>query len=160
MSSPVRTALVGALLLASASASAVQAEDASVKVRLEARGVKYVVDDDGDFRVTYNYAKEKRTQLVYVSGNTGSIGGFSIRKIFSPAARVEKDGITGAKALELMDDSRKKALGGWELSGEVLYYVIKLPDSIDAVQLESAMDIAAEAADDMEIEFSGDRDDL
>lgn len=62
MSSPVRTTLVGALLLPLLS-HLPQAEDASVKVRLEARGVKYVVDDDGDFRVTYNYSKEKRTQL-------------------------------------------------------------------------------------------------
>lgn len=160
MSSPARAALVGTLLLASAFAPAVQAEDGSVKSRLDARGVKYTVDGDGDFKVTYNYSKEKRTQLVFVSGSTESVGGFSIREIFSPAARVEKDGITGAKALELMGESRKNKLGGWELSGDVLYFVIKLPDSIDAAQLESAMDIAAETADDMEIEFSGDRDDL
>ncbi len=161
MSSSFRAALVGALLLASAfAAPAVQAEDGSVKSRLDARGVKYTVDDDGDFKVTYNYSKEKRTQLVFVSGATQSVGGFSIREIFSPAARVEKDGVTGAKALELMAESRKNKLGGWELGGDVLYFVIKLPDSIDAAQMESAMDIAAETADDMEIEFSGDRDDL
>lgn len=42
----------------------------------------------------------------------------------------------------------------------MLYFVIKLPDEISAAELESAMDIAAEMADDMEIELSGDRDDL
>ena len=31
---------------------------------------------------------------------------------------------------------------------------------LDAAQLESAMDIAAQTADDMELEISGDRDDL
>jgi hypothetical protein len=31
---------------------------------------------------------------------------------------------------------------------------------MDAAQLESAMDIAAQTADDMELEISGDRDDL
>ncbi len=161
MSSPVvRAALVGTLLLTSAVAPAVQAEDGSVKSRLDARGVKYTVDDDGDFKVTYNYSKEKRTQLVFVSGSTETVGGFQIREIFSPAARVEKDGINGAKALELMVESRKNKLGGWELSGDVLYFVIKLPDSMDAAQLESAMDIAAETADDMEIKLSDARDDL
>jgi hypothetical protein len=162
MSSSARIALVGALLFAGAVAvvPAVQAEDGSVKSRLDARGVKYTVDDDSDFKVTYSYAKEKRTQLVFVSGSTESIRGFSIRKIFSPAARIEKDSIDGAKALELMGESHKNALGAWELSGDVLYFVIKLPDSIDAAQLESAMDAAAETADDMEIKFSGDRDDL
>ena len=73
---------------------------------------------------------------------------------------MEKDGINGAKALELIAESRKNKLGGWEVDGDVLYFVIKLPDSMDAAQLESAMDIAAETADDMEIEISGDRDDL
>ena len=80
--------------------------------------------------------------------------------VLSPAARVEKDGIKGAKALELLTESRKNKVGSWEVGGDVLYFVIKLPDSLDAAQLESAMDIAAETADDMEIEFSGDRDDL
>jgi hypothetical protein len=46
------------------------------------------------------------------------------------------------------------------MSDDVLYFVIKLPDSADAAELESAMDIAAETADDMEIKFSGNRDDL
>ncbi|MGN6151224.1 MAG: hypothetical protein ACTHOH_04335 [Lysobacteraceae bacterium] len=157
-----RSTTLAAALLAGAFALApvARAEDASVKSRLDARGVKYEVDGDGDFKVTYNYSKEKRTQLVFVSGGTESVAGYNIREIFSPAARVEKDGIRGAKALELLAESRKNKLGSWEIGGDVLYFVIKLPDSINAEQLEKAMDIAAETADDMEIEISGDRDDL
>lgn len=160
MSSSARAVLFASLLLGSLLAPVAHAEDAAVKTRLDARGVKYEVDGDGDFKVTYNYSKEKRSQLVFVSGSTQSVGGFKIREIFSPAGRVEKDDIDGAKALELMAESRKNKLGGWELDGDVLYFVIKMPDSMDAAQLESAMDIAAETADDMEIEISGDRDDL
>jgi hypothetical protein len=153
----------GILLLALALASPASAQskgDPSVKKRLDARGLKYEVDDDGDFKMTYNYSKDKRTQLVFVSGDTESVGGFQIREIFSPAARVEKDGIDGKKALELIAESRQNKLGSWELEGDVLYFVVKLPDSMDAAQLESAMDIAAQTADDMELEISGDRDDL
>jgi len=134
--------------------------DASVKRRLEDRGIKFTVDDDGDFKVTYNYSKEKRSQLVFVSGSTQSVGGFVIREIFSPAARVEKDGVTGTKALELLRESSQNKLGSWELRGDVLYFVIKLPDEVNSAQLESAMDVAAQTADDMEIKYSGDRDDL
>ena len=107
-----------------------------------------------------NYSKEGRTQLVFVSGGTESVGGFKIREVSAPAARVEKDGITGSKAMELLGESRKNKLGSWEIGGDVLYFVIKLPDTINGEQLEAAMDIAAETADDMEIKFSGDRDDL
>ena len=136
------------------------AADASVAKRLDERGVKYEVDMDGDYKVTYNYAKEGRSQLVFVSGGTQSVSGFTVREVFSPAARVSSDGVDGAKALELMAESRQNKLGAWELAGDVLYFVIKLPDEISAAELESAMDIAAETADDMEIELSGDRDDL
>ena len=62
--------------------------------------------------------------------------------------------------MELLAESRKNKLGSWESAGDVLYFVIKVPDSLDAAQLESAMDIAAQTADDMELEISGDRDDL
>jgi hypothetical protein len=148
------------ILALAAPAAAQKAGDASVARRLDARGLTYKVDDDGDFKVTYSYSKEQRTQLVFVSGRTESVGGFKIREVFSPAALVDKDGIDGKKALELMAESHQNKLGGWELSGNVLYFVVKLPDNIDAAELESAMDIAAETADDMEQKISGDRDDL
>ncbi len=136
------------------------AADASVAKRLDARGVKYELDADGDYKVTYNYASEGRSQLVFVSGDTQSVAGFTVREVFSPAARVAADGVDGAAAARLLAESRSNKLGAWELAGDVLYFVIKLPDDMTAAQLEAAMDIAAETADDMEIEFSGDRDDL
>lgn len=64
------------------------------------------------------------------------------------------------KALELLTASSMNKLGSWEVRGDVLYFVIKLPDDVDAAALEQAMDIAAETADDMEIELSGDLDEL
>ena len=148
------------LLAAAFLSSAAHAEDASVTARLTSRGIKYELDGDGDYKVTYSYKQEGRTQLVFVSGKTEDVGGFKIREVFSPAGRVEKDGINGAKALELLKESRLNKLGSWELAGDVLYFVIKLPDNLDAGQLEAAMDIAAETADDMELKLSGDRDEL
>ncbi len=136
------------------------AADASVQARLDARGIKYEVDADGDYKVTYNFSNEGRTQLVFVSGSTQSVGGFLVREVFAPAARADHDLIDGARALELLRDSRRKKLGGWELHGEVLYFVVKIPDSVGGAELESAMDIAASVADEMEKEISGDRDAL
>lgn len=157
MSRPL-AALLG-LILVTAPALA-HAQDASVKRRLEDRGVKYQVDADGDFKITYNYKSEGRTQLVFVSGATESVGGFLVREVFSPAARVDQDGINGAKALELLKESSNNKLGSWEIRGDALYFVIKLPDSINGGELESAMDIAGEIADNMEKEISGARDAL
>lgn len=134
--------------------------DASVAQRLDARGVKYVIDEDGDYRVIYQYADEGRTQMAFVSGTTEDLAGFRIREVFAPAARLEEDGIDGARALALLADSRSRKLGAWETAGNVLYFVIKLPDSVDGAALEAALDIVAQVADDQEIEFSGDRDEL
>ena len=151
---------LAALLAAALPAPHALAEDASVASRLDARGVKYDVDEDGDYRVTYHYAEEDRTQLAYVSGRTETIAGFRVREVFAPAGWVERDGIDGAKALELLEESRRQKIGSWETGGGVLYYVIKLPDSVDAAGLEAALDIVAEIADNKEIELSGDRDEL
>ena len=156
----MRTIASLALLAIAASLSAPALADESVKRRLDAQDITYEVDGDGDYKVTYNYSKEGRTQLVFVSGSTESVAGFTIREVFAPAARIEKDGINGRKALELMENSRQQKFGSWEIAGDVLYFVIKLPESVTAKQLEAAMDIAAQTADDMEIEISGDRDDL
>jgi len=149
--------LVPLLLAGTVFSAAPCAADASVKTRLDARGVKYEVDADGDYKVTYSYKSENRTQLVFVSGSTQSVGGFQVREVFAPAA---KDGITGPKAIELMAESRSNKIGSWELQGDVLYFVIKLPDSVNGAELESAMDIAAQTADNKEIELSGDEDAL
>ena len=151
--------LLMSLLFASAGALAAPAGDASVKKRLDDRGTKYEIYEDGDFKLTFSYKQEGRTQLVFVSGKTESVGVFAIREVFAPALKLADHPLSGAKAKELLESSGEYKLGSWEIRDEVLYYVIKLPDSVDAAGLESALDIAAEAADDMELELSG-KDDL
>jgi len=146
--------------LAAATAVPAAAEDASVAKRLDSAGLKYEVDDDGDYKLTFNYTKEGRTQLVFVSGTTQTVSGLTVREVFSPAGRVEKDGIGGKAALELLSASGQMKMGSWEIRGDVLYFVIKVLDSATASELSSMLDIAAETADDKEIELSGDRDDL
>lgn len=151
-------ALIAALLAGAPLAA--HAEDASVKRRLDDRGVKYEIDKDGDFKIVYNYSQEKRSQLVYVSGKTETGYGMLIRKVFSPAAVLSENPIDGAKALELLRDAFTNKMGSWEIGGGVLYLVIKLPDSATATELKAAMDLAAELADDMEIKISGSKDGL
>ena len=136
------------------------AADRSVEVRLDARGTQYEIDGDGDYKIVIGFTAEQRTQLVFVSGSTESVAGFTVREVFSPAARLDQDGVDGAKALELLRASRRQKLGSWEIAGDVLYFVIKLPDTVDAVQLDAAIRIAAEQADDAEIKFSGSTDAL
>jgi len=139
--------------------SPLAAAENSVKDRLDEIGVKYEVDKDGDYKITYSYKKENRTQLVYVSGKTETVNGLVIREIFAPAAGVAEDKIDGKQALELLSDSNKKKMGSWEISGNMLIFNVKIPDDIDAKSLETVLDLAAEIADDMELKLTG-KDDL
>lgn len=148
------------LALGAVSASPAQADDGSIKALLDSANVKYTVDQAGDYKVTYNYEREGRTQLVFVSGRTEQVSSLKIREVFSPAARLSKDGITDAKAMELLESSSMFKLGSWEIRGDTLYFVIKIPEPLSATELEAAMDIAAESADNKEIELSGSRDEL
>ncbi|QIG55244.1 hypothetical protein G6N82_14785 [Altererythrobacter sp. BO-6] len=146
--------------LAAISAAPVSAEDKFVADRLQASGIKYEVDSDGDYKIIYNYSKEGRTQLVFVSGKTETVNGLTIREVFAPAALVDKHQIDGAKALELLRHSGQVKIGAWELRGNIIYFVVKVIEDVSATELEAAMDIASESADDMEIELTGGADDL
>lgn len=148
------TLLLAGLLSANAMA------DASVATRLDARGIQHEVDEDGDYKVTYRYKAEGRTQLAFVSGSTETVAGFRIREVFAPAADLAKDGVDGEKALALLVESGRSKFGSWEIRGDHLFFVIKLPDGADAAQLESALAIVAEVADNKEIELSGETDAL
>ncbi|MFM7378236.1 MAG: hypothetical protein ACKO1O_08940 [Erythrobacter sp.] len=88
------------------------------------------------------------------------MSGLTVREVFAPAGRVEKDGINGKAALELLSSSGQMKMGSWEIRGDVLYFVIKVLDSASSSELSSLLDIAAETADDKEIELSGDEDAL
>jgi hypothetical protein len=159
MSSSVRNALIVSLLLFAAVPRAFAA-DPSVEARLDAQGIQYEVDEDGDYKITYAFEGEDRSQLVFVGGGTETVGGYVIREVFAPAARVDRDGVTGHVAHELLADSRTNKLGASEIGGEVLYFTIKLPDSVDGAQLETALALAAQLADEMEKKLSGDLDEL
>ncbi|WP_238376599.1 hypothetical protein [Luteimonas abyssi] len=122
-------------------------------------GVGYEVDDDGDYRIVYGWEREGRSQLVYVSGHTEEIAGRRVREVFSPAARLD-EGIEASVLRDLLRDSRSRKLGAWEIAGEMLFYVIKLPEPVDATLLLAALTAAAEIADEREQAFTGDLDAL
>lgn len=148
-------ALVAVLVPGAAGAS-----DATVERRLNEQNLAYNIDSDGDYRTTFTYTADQRTQLVYVSGKTETVSGVQIREIFSPAARMEADGVSGSRAIALMEDSSGQKVGAWEIRGGTLYFVIKYPEPMSATQLRALMNAAGTAADNMEIEISGSKDAL
>ena len=89
------------LVLATAAPAA--AKDASVEKRLDARGTKYEIDDDGDYKIVISWEKESRSQIVFVSGKTEEVAGLVIREVFAPAAIIDQHEVGGKEALALLE---------------------------------------------------------
>ena len=135
-----------------------QAEDNSVKRRLDGAGQKYEVDKDGDYKITFSFTEDKRTQIVFVSGAAYDVAnGVQVRNIFAPVGKVKEDGIAG-KALDLLKANNGYKIGAYEVESDILLLSIKLPDNASAAQLLKAVQLAASVADEKEKELSGTRD--
>ena len=135
-----------------------QAEDNSVKSRLDSVGQKYEIDKDGDFKLVFNFTGEKRTQLVFVSGAASAVaGGLQVRNIYSAVAKVKEDEIAG-KAADLLAANNRYKIGAYEIGGQYAWFSIKIPDNATGAQLLDAIQTVASVADDKEKELSGARD--
>ena len=150
---------LGAALTAAAPAAA-QYTDAQMREMLLAKGNKFEIDKDKDYKIVIEWGKEKRSQIVWVSSRTENLNGMVIHEVFSPAALLKKNPVSGAMALALLRDASTNKLGGWQISGDMLYYTIMLPEPFDAAALNAAIDVAAETADNQELKMSGKKDEL
>ena len=131
------------------------AYDDTLAARLDARGVRYERDADGDYRVVFAWQQEGRSQVAFVAGRAHVFGDSAVREVFSPAARVPEDGFDAGQSDMLLRDSQSNILGAWEIAGDVLFYVIKLHDDADGARIEQALEAAAQLADDMELRLGG-----
>ncbi|MFM5916312.1 MAG: hypothetical protein ACKOOL_02140 [Novosphingobium sp.] len=154
-----RSAITAIAALGLVAPTVTQAEDNSVKRRLDAEGQKYEVDKDGDFKITYTFNEDKRSQIVFVSGQPYEVaGGMQVRNIFAPVAKVAEDNIAGARAVELLKDNNGYKIGAYEIEGSLVLLSIKVPDNASSAQLLKAVQMAASVADEKEKAFSGSRD--
>ena len=148
------TACAGAALLYSLPT---QAEDSSIKRRLDSVGQKYEIDKDGDFKTVMNFTEDKRSQVVFVEGTTYDVAGVQVRNIFTPVAKVAEDGVAG-KAVDLLKANNGYKIGAYEIQGNFLMLSFKIPEDATGEQLQKAIHLAAGIADNKEIELSGTRD--
>lgn len=155
----VRQSVLALSLACAVASPSLAAEPDGVAALLEQAKIKYEVDKDKDYKVTYDFEKEKRTQIVYVSGTTEEFRGMRIRSIFAPAARLNKDSIAG-QYKALLEHNGKAKIGAWEIDGDILYFSARIIEPVTPEQLSSILNLVASIADDKEIEISGKLDEL
>ncbi|MEG2942182.1 MAG: hypothetical protein RR969_11470 [Thermomonas sp.] len=154
---PARLAIAALLALAAPVASAA---DPVLEALLKSADIPFEVDEDGDYKIVYDWSKEKRSQLVYISGTTEELAGVKLYKIFSPAKLLGEDTIDPALAQRLLGENAQYKFGAWELAGKTLYFGGKVPAGTPAARFETLVSVVAGTADDMEQELTPGKDDL
>ena len=152
-----RLAIAAFLALAAPCASAA---DPALEALLKAANLPYEVDEDGDYKIVYDWSKEKRSQLVYVAGTAEELSGVKLYKIFSPAKVMDDAGIDPALAKRLLGENSQYKFGAWEVAGKTLYFRGNVQAGMPAAQFETLVSVIAGTADDMELELTPGKDDL
>jgi len=131
--------------------------DARVGKALKEAGVKYSIDEDGDYKVIFDTG-DGRTQLAYVRSATNEYRNFEVREIWSFGYRADGDDFPALVANTLLEDTFSKKLGAWTKSGSSAIFVVRISANADAESLFSALNLAVTSADEMEEKLTGDKD--
>lgn len=151
-SAAVAAVLAAGLALAPGHA---RAADATIESLLKQAGTPYEVDKDGDYKIVIEWTREKRSQLVYIGGTPETFAGMPVYDVFAPALEVDEDGLAAEDANALLKASGNLKLGAWELRGDGAYYAVKVPaGELTAEQFDKILSLAAETADNFELEHS------
>jgi len=135
--------------------------DERVREILKARDINYTVDKDGDFKVTFDMGNG-RTQLAFVISKTHTYRNLEVREIWACGYRSSEESgdFPASVANQLLEDTFSKKLGAWAKMGSVAVFVVKISASADEETLMSALNLAVNAADEMEEKLSGDTDEF
>jgi hypothetical protein len=127
--------------------------DERVRRTLEAINWSYEVSPFHNFRVIANYSGEGRSQLVFIASETGTYRNREWRKVWSEAFDVAGR-LPWEQALALLIDSDRHPFGGWyieEANGRTaVYFQMSLPADAPPAELEDAILLVAQVADEME----------
>ena len=154
-----KTVILLAALLAAGAAQAEGKADPVVKKQLDSLKLKYEIDDDGDYKIVMDVG-EGRTQLAYIRSNTETYGSNQVREIWSPGYKAAGDVLPEKVANRLLEYSNEVKLGGWVKQKSYAVFVVKIPTSASASELQDALEAAVNSADEIEQEFTGTKDDF
>lgn len=133
--------------------------DVRVARILEAEEIKFEIDSDGDFNVTFDVGGG-RSQMAIIMSNTSEYRNFEIREILAIGYRGATDQFPASVANQLLEDTYPKKLGAWAKQGKLAVFIVRVDADADAESLVSALKLTLEAADEMEEKLTGDTDEF
>ena len=138
-------------------ATAAEAADPRVRRALEALGLEYEVDDDGDYRVIMAWSEDERSQLVFVNSKTETLGDAEIREVWTVGYKKETDALAHRVAVKLLEETSSYKIGAWEVvwRGETVLAVLnaKIPADATAKYLGEVINVVSATADEIEKEL-------
>ena len=135
--------------------------DDRVRRLLDQLDLKYSIDSDGDFRVSFALPDD-RSQTVFIRSNTSRLGNLEIREVFSVA--YESQGPLPAEvANALLVVNAHAKLGAWSLlraTEERCYaaFTARIAADTDIDALMTTIRAVLETADDVEMKLNGGED--
>jgi hypothetical protein len=147
-----------ALVAGAAAAKDAPKADPKVKAQLDAAGVKFEVDEEGDYKMVFEM-DDKRTQVVFLRAPVETFGERRIREIWSPAYQ-GSDGIPADIANRLLDATMANKIGAWAKEGDFAVFVVKIDADATGEALRNSIEAAADTADAMEQELTPGKDDF
>ncbi len=155
---------LGALAVAILPARAADKADPRVKAMLDKLALKYEVDDDHDYKLTFNF-DDQRSQVCFINSDTETIGKMAIREVWAIAAII-KGPVPQETCEKLLQASRKYKLAAWEMDQEedgdnrAIVLVAKVPVTADETTWKAAITMVAAEADEMEKVITEGKDDF
>ena len=153
-----RAALATLLVIALAAPAHGAEPDRNLQKLLDKARLKYQVDDQGDFKVTYDLGNG-RSQLAYVRSGSSDFGALKIREILSIGYASPGEKIPPDVANRLLEHNAQTKLGAWSKQGRLAVFVSKIPADADAKKLADAIELTAVLADALEQELMPGKDD-
>jgi hypothetical protein len=135
--------------------------DPRVEKALKKLGLKYKVDENGDFYLVLAL-EDNRTQVVIISSTTATLGKMEIREVWSPIAKFASTPPCEL-SLELLEKHSTFKIGSYQYkklrSGSyLLVLIVHLSAKAPAEELGSIVRAVARTADETEIAIVGNDD--
>ena len=123
--------------------------DDVLKAKLDATGLNYKVDDDGDGRLLFQ-TTEDRSQLVWIDSKKDKFSEYEDWDIFSYVADVPEGDLSGPEATFLLKKNGTFKAGNFMIRGTKLMFKIEVSCDISPAALKDALVMIAHTADKYE----------
>lgn len=127
--------------------------DPRVMEILDRAGLKYEINDGGDFRLGFRKDVDRR-QVVFISSTPESFQNIELREVWSLGHMPWTGDIPPPVAVDLLERNAQVSFGAWQmlrdLGKDVIFFAVRIPADTGAEALLGAIQLVIQETDDFE----------